>query len=477
MTIGAAFNLKSRASVDELYSDPSSGFMPVLVETYFSGSDAPIASMEALWPPSFFTHACSCDNNAVSKRFIDLNFAPSEWYGDVETAVEVLRRRRVQQASQAASNSNASATRKPKRKKIQIFGFPCTPHSTLNSRRFKQDGGFQASSADGFWTASQIIDEGDPDIAVLENVLGVKCCGPEEQQASLDLTDEELKRNKHYVLFRHCFGAQLPRKRRRYWWVLLKRRLANSPIGKSMLAKVHVLLERFEEACGDRGVVDNFLLPNDCDVVLKALMSYKPTQERYIQFHKAMDASTQRKHDQIRTLLGIAPFHSVEGRAFSESLSPAAKQAHCARERDMLDIWSLIQGLSHDQFHAARRRVKEAKKDWPKLANLPIGAHNPGKRMFIEVNGSAERWPFHAELSTMTRGSKTFDSQLGRIHVGAEYLACNGWSVCPDLNISGLSEAHVRMLMGQSMELPSVARILATYLPVLCPEISGESES
>ncbi len=84
------FGLKSRSEVSELVgSDP--GFEPVIIDTFCSGSEAPIAGAYTVWPEEAIVHRTGCDNNALSKRWIAANFKPVHWDDSIDASVQLLR--------------------------------------------------------------------------------------------------------------------------------------------------------------------------------------------------------------------------------------------------------------------------------------------------------------------------------------------------------------------------------------------------
>ena len=268
-------------------------------------------------------------------------------------------------------------------------------------------------------------------------------------------------------MMRHFLGSLLPRKRRRYWWALVRKVLAT----EERLSQLAEVMAKFEAEVS-KGTVDDFLLPITAGPVRAMLASYTPTTQRFIDLHKRMQPETLLKHEELRRLLGIPGIKDEGGQRFSASLHKSVFNALCARERDLLDVWFLIQELTPEQFAVARKKIAERRKTWTQLSPLPKHVHQPKyTRFFIETQNSLERWPISTEMSTLNRNTNTFDTFIRRPHCGLEILAMNGWGALNELDLTGFTDRSITELLGQAMEVASVGRLLAAYVPLLQPAL------
>ena len=204
----------------------------------------------------------------------------------------------------------------------------------MNQNKLKTSGGVGSKDANTFFTTSKLIDETEPDAALLENVPGVKSKSREQESRSIQIIEQELQRKTLYFMLTFFLPSLLPRKRRRFWWTLIKKARI---VCEAQLAKLKELVESVAMAMGDMNV-DDFLLDSKHPLIVGMLNDYKPTLPRYIQLHGRMAATTMETHAKLRMLLGIVPRSHSEGQAFSSSLTRPVYQALCARERDVLDI-------------------------------------------------------------------------------------------------------------------------------------------
>ncbi len=470
------FGLKSKAELDTFIQENPESWIGFSFDMLCSGSEAPMVGVHHVLPDRAYEHAMSVDKCRTARRFAAQNFTPMETAKHIDEALGKAQRTYADQRRLLKADLGAKRNARQKRPKgvrrkhkVMVAGFPCQPHSTLSQNRFSEKGGFRGgSAADVYWSVSSWIDIEEPDVFLLENVTGIGLRSDKHENTGLQIVDNDLRKKTKYLVKRFRGRAAGPRRRVRYWWLGAKKARVTS----AKFATACAMAEKAEATRTDDSL-DTYILPSDDASVTKMLEDYKPVHERYILLNRRMEVTTQEKHARLRSLLDIPGFNTPEGRPFSATFSVAVKHAMCAREGDLADVWFLTQKLSPEQFKAARLRIKAARAaGWKELALLPPWIYDPGKKFYIELSWSLERWPFFLEPQCFHRSTKTFDTAVKRPYCATEGFGVMGWgSFIENLDFTQCSEAQLMGLLGESMEVPSVTRYLAAALPLLEPRM------
>ena len=272
------------------------------VGTDCSGLDAPILALRAMGVQH--RHIFSCDVNRKIQQYTAVNFPGVRVYQDM------LKRKH---SSLGPHN-------------VYVCGFPCKPFSSLhsNSRRLRDP------KARPFFAMLQTLKENTPQLAVLENVIGLR--------SVLHTVFARLQRLKQYhILVFIIDPADMgePVRRPRYYFVLVRRDVANfQPDRMDEVAGrlMQVGCRRCDVSLAAR------LLPSSSPVVQQWLGQRRRADERRRQASASKQGRSSRMKWQERQLhLPSAPAQPIVGlTARSQSLLGAllAKKGLRAMPRD-----------------------------------------------------------------------------------------------------------------------------------------------
>eukprot|EP00959_Pyramimonas_sp_CCMP1952_P139124 2912303-Pyramimonas_sp.AAC.2 len=205
---------------------------PLHVMTLCSGSDAPIYCLEKLFGPEAIVHTVSCDRDSRCREFIFENFRPRHLFDDVS----FINR----PAGRCYICGGMCRSWKQERCDIIIAGFPCTPFSDMNTKRWDPSyDPWSEESAQPFLRIREFLDQGKgstdlPSVCILENVSG--CVHRDKHgNAPVDFIMNGTIGGKKYGLtylskyyvfqspMVDCKRFGLPIRRKRLFWILLKK--------------------------------------------------------------------------------------------------------------------------------------------------------------------------------------------------------------------------------------------------------------
>lgn len=310
------------------------------VMTLCSGTDSPVAALEQIIGKENLCHTVSVDAMAASQAFLMANFEPEHVFGDIDC----LSKRKTWCAG---CRHKCSAVHEPQ--DLMIMGFPCKAFSTMNPHRWKPEvDPMQCNAAKPFLRFREWLDKNPdpPKVIVLENVAG--CLkGSRTRKAPVEfildgtMVDKRSKLYKYGLNFAErymvtqmplqtCDRYGLPLRRRRVFWVMLRRDCFCANDLDNILGKL-ICINRYRF---DVSTPSSFLAPDsdsDSDIATPQ-QSRKRARVSQGLTKKALQQSymfRKRHHFPKRHALGGQPF---AGSATQEQIAALTE-----RELDVMD--------------------------------------------------------------------------------------------------------------------------------------------
>lgn len=415
---------------------------PLRLATGCSGAEAPHFALQQLVGHEGFEQLWGSEINENPRRFILKNCSCQHLFEDVCYIMEG--------GGRCARHGGRCGVPQGE---VDIFvgGFPCTPYSFCNPKRFKRNC-FTEPAAVPFFEMRKFIAERRPRLVILENVRGLLAPNPETDHPPIDFilrgknpenpedcyqgtapnADWGLSLIQGYglrwdVLYSCDWG--LPQSRPRVYIVMVR----DDAGGQAAAERIFEVLT----ACAGRmprGSCNDFLLEDDHPQLVAALRkaAIKPDQ-RASGGRRACTKFTEALFRTKRQELGLDP----KDRPYSGKRPPGWYPQATEKMVQQLDIIHAVgekQGLDFN-FLLADLSQQVSRGAWRDDGNIP----------------------------TLTTGSVLYSFSRHRPFLGEECLRLNGFPI-EQLSLDAHTEAERIFLAGNAMSVPVVGAVLFAAL-------------
>jgi len=419
---------------------------PLRLVTGCSGAEAPHFALSKLVGEAGFEQLWGSEINENPRRFILRNCNLQHLFEDICYIMPGAGRCARHAGTCAVPQGDVD---------IFVGGFPCTPYSFCNPKRFKRNC-FTEPAAKPFFEMRKFIAARRPRFIILENVRGLLAPNPETDCAPIEFILRGRNPDKKeecyegtepgadwglefipgyglkWDLFYSCDWG-LPQGRPRVYIVMVR----NDAGGQASCDRVFDILR----ACMGRlpvGSVNDFLFPPDHERVIAAEQHWRDKTKPggRAPCTKFTEALFKTKREELGMKKGDAPYSSKRSPGWYPHATDKMVQqldiVHTVAEKQGLDMNFLLADLSQQVSRGA----------WRDDGNIP----------------------------TLTTGSQLYSFALHRPILGDECLWMNGFPI-ESLDLSAHSQAERIFLAGNAMSVPVIG---AAIFAGLCAVKWGE---
>eukprot|EP00439_Symbiodinium_sp_Y106_P045959 s4776_g5.t2 len=412
---------------------------PLQLATGCSGAEAPHFALRMLVGREGFQQLFGSDINETPRRFMLKNCkGQKHLFEDVKHVME----------GRGSCARHGGCCPVPK-EDVDIFigGFPCTPYSFCNPKRFKRNC-FTEPAAAPFFEMRKFIAVRRPRLVILENVRGLLAPNPETKDTPMDF----ILRGKNPGDPEHCYqgtepGAQwglsliegyglhwdllyscdwgLPQRRPRVYIVMVREDAGGQEAADRIFEVLHACAGHLP--CGS---CNDFLYPEDHPRLNKAMQLAKggsdSERKPCTPFTEALFKATRQEHGLDAS---ERPYTNQRPRGwYPEATEKMVQQLdiiHALAEKRALDFKFLLADLSQQVSRGC--------------------------------------WRDDGYVPTLTTAGSLYSFHHHRPIVGEECLRLNGFPV-EELDIEGFTDNELKFLAGNAMSVSVVGAVLLASL-------------
>ncbi|CAE8640292.1 unnamed protein product [Polarella glacialis] len=412
---------------------------PLVLVTGCSGAEAPHFALQQLVGHDGFEQLWGAEINENPRRFILRNVAMKHLFEDVCFIMEGGGRC-------ARHGGHCAVPQGP----IDIFvgGFPCTPYSFCNPKRFKRNC-FTEPAAKPFFEMRKFIAERRPRFVILENVRGLLAPNPETEHPPIDFIlrgkNPENKADCYQgtepgaewglsfipgyglrwdVLYSYDWG--LPQSRPRVYIIMVREDAGGQAAAEKIFDVLGACMGRLP-----RGSCNDFLLPDGNPQLEKGIKSWAARAQRQEATGgrractKFTEALFKTKRHELGLSSGDRPYSGKRDPGWfphaTEKMVQQLDIIHTMAERQGQDFEFLLADLSQQVSRGA----------WRDDGNAP----------------------------TLTTGSSLYSFSRHRPLLGEENMWLNGFPI-GQIDLSAHQEPERIFLAGNAMSVPVVGAVI-----------------